>query len=209
MKKTLRILGITIVVVLVVIAASILNAHLRNTNRLFYATGTTDKAFLNTTWKMSPLEIERANHTTLSQYDDVFLLLGGSEIMDKKNKKRFTEYVQKDVSLWGYPVELHYLFFDRLLYEYYISLTAYEPDRPMKDVVNTLQQQFGTGKPMPEMLGTNFISYFQWQTPKQKLYCWLGTKDEKGNYNVGIRVDYEPLVKRMDDIAKSEKKKYF
>jgi hypothetical protein len=204
MRKVLRIFGI--LVVLMVAAALIFSMHLRTTNRLFYATGTKDKAFLNATWRMSPPEIERANHVTLSLDDDLFVLWDAPDII---NINRFTEYKQKDISLWGYPAELHYLFFDRMLYKYYINMTAHEPDKPMKDVLNTLQEQFGTGKPTPENAGKNFISYLQWDTPKQRVYCWLGTKDKIGSYKIGIRAEYKPLTKQLEDIAKAEKKKYF
>ena len=57
--RALRILGIVLAVLCLAFGGFILNKHLNATNRWPYATSTRDKAFLNSTWEMSPNEIER------------------------------------------------------------------------------------------------------------------------------------------------------
>src|SRR5574341_1397190 len=97
MSKRLRLFGIAAVIALALIGGVILNAYLSDNNLLIYATGTSDKAFLKATWKMSPREIERANNATLSNSD--MLILFTPEVT---NQGRFKALVQKDVFLWGH-----------------------------------------------------------------------------------------------------------
>ena len=49
----------------------LVNKYLSANNLLFYSTGTNEKAFLDSTWEMSPREIERANNAILKppQFD--------------------------------------------------------------------------------------------------------------------------------------------
>src|SRR5438552_12302723 len=102
----------------------------------FLLLGLKDKAFLNATWKMSPQEIERANETTLVPgANDIFSFLFAPEVT---NRKRFMEMDQKDASLWGHDAEINYLFFDNQLYEYNISLTAYDANNPYNEILATL-----------------------------------------------------------------------
>jgi hypothetical protein len=194
-----------------------LNLYLKRENRLLYATGTRDKAFFNATWKMSRREVERANKTTLESYTDVFTLLDAPEVM---NRDRFTEYLQKGLSLWGFDAEVHYSFFDNMLYEYYIAIKTYSPDKPYQEVVQSLQQQFGAGQPIPQNRGkfggepvtedVVLLSKLDCETPRQKLSCWMGRNGAKeGGYYVGFRATYKPFYAQIQDVAKSEKKSYF
>ena len=192
-------------VALIVLGGFLLSRYLSANNLLFYATGSSDKAFVNATWKMSPPEIERANNAKLFPYDDPFVGLGDPAVMDRK---RFTESRQKDLFLWGYPAELTYAFFDNMLYEYYINLTAYDLDKPFKDILATLRAQFGEGKE-PSDKRKDLIHSLEWNTDKQNVYCWMGKNDKDNSYYVGVRATYKPVKQQIDDIAKSEKKKYF
>lgn len=203
--KLLKIVGLCILAIIVVLSAVGLRTHLSNNNLWFYATGTKDKAFLNATWKMSLKEVERANKSVLSVYDDPFVGLGEPDIMDRK---RFTEYVQKELFLWGYPAEVHYTFFDNMLYEYYIGLTAYDLDKPFKEILQTLQSQFGEGK-VDEKRG-DLLTWRDWETSNQKLACWMNKTEGKTNeYYTGVRSTFQPIQRLIEATAKGEKKKYF
>jgi len=124
MNKKLRLFGITARVALTAICGVIFNAYLSDHNLFIYGTGTSDKAFLKATWKMSPREIERANNASLSGSE--MLLLFTPEVT---NQGRFKALLQKDVFLWGHLAQVEYAFFDNMLYEYYASLTAGERSR--------------------------------------------------------------------------------
>lgn len=78
--------------------------YLKMNNLLFFATGTKEKAFLNTTWRMSPKEVARATGLPLLEMTDNerevrqdYRHLYGPHLM---NKNRFQERKQK-ISLCG------------------------------------------------------------------------------------------------------------
>jgi hypothetical protein len=203
MSKRLRLFGIAAVIAFALIGGVILNAYLSNNNLLIYSTGTSDKAFLKATWKMSPREIERANNATLSNSDmlDPFT----PEVI---NQGRFKALVQKDVFLWGHLTQVEYAFFDNMLYEYYISLDAYDLEKPHREILKTLHAQFGEGKE-DEIKRADIIHSHDWETERQTISYWMGKSEGKKNYYVGIRARYKPFYKQIEEIAKIEKKGYF
>src|SRR5579871_413640 len=175
MRKILKLLGMLVLIGAVCTAAVFLNIYLSQTKRFPYSTGGHDKAFLNSTWKMSPQEIERANRTQLVTADDaLWEIIGAPSVLDKK---RYKELMQKDISLWGYPAKVTYEFFDDKLSGYYIGLTVYEPDKPFQDIYGTLKQQFGEGKIDPKP-SDNLIQSIDWDAHDQKLSLWITKKDE-------------------------------
>jgi hypothetical protein len=203
--KLLKIIGLAMLALMAVLSAMGLHTHLKNNNLWFYATGTKDKAFLDSTWKMSYKEVERANNTILGMYEDPFVALGEPAIT---NPKRFTEYIQYNLFLWGFPAEVHYTFFDNMLYEYYITLAVYDVEMPYKEILQTLQSQFGEGKVDDER--KDLVSWRDWEAKNQKVACWMGKVDGKANeYYVSVRSTYQPVLKLIEDTAKGEKKKYF
>jgi len=128
-----------------------LNIYLKNENLLIYATGTNEKAFLNSTWKMSPKEIERANKTNLSNsynensvFESIRISFDFPQIL---NMNRYSHYIQKDVLLWeGYGVYVNYYFFDNMLFEYNIKLENYPFKQIPSDIILTLRSRFGNEK---------------------------------------------------------------
>jgi hypothetical protein len=122
---------VRIVVVVVLISGRagiglVLFYYLQANNLLFFATGTKEKAFLNTTWSMSPNEIARATGLPLllprnEKVAELSRLLFFPHVMDKK---RFQEMEQRDFHLWGHTAEVTYYFFDHKLYEYLVSITS-------------------------------------------------------------------------------------
>ncbi len=205
MRNKFKVLGITTLVVLTVISGILVNAYLAKNYLFIYSTGTSDKAVLNTTWKMSQQEIERANKTTLSAPDIDLSGLGAPEVI---NQNRFRELVQKNVFLWGHISEIKYSFFDNKFYEYYISLTAYEQEHPYKEILETLRSQFGTGKEV-EKKRADIIHSFEWDTEKQSISYWIMSNEDKKTYHVGMRAVYKPFYRQIEEIAHSEKKNVF
>jgi hypothetical protein len=125
------------------------------------------------------------------------------------NQSRFKEFVQKDVFLWGHTAEIYYKFFDNMLYEYYISLTAYDQERPHKEILETLRKKFGEEKEIDKKLKIAIYDTpaFRWESEKQKISYRMGKYKDK--YYIGIRAEYQPFYKQIEEIAKKEKKDYF
>jgi hypothetical protein len=203
MNKRLRMFGIATVIALALYGGVIVNAYLSENNLFVYATGTSDKAFLKATWKMSPREIERANNASLSNSDMLLVF-----IPDVTNLGRFKALVQKDVFLWGHLAQVEYAFFDNMLYEYYISLTAYDSEKSHKEILETLRAQFGEDKEV-EKKRADIIHSFDWEAEKQTISYWMGKNEGKKSYYVGIRAKYKPFYKQIEEVARIEKKGYF
>jgi hypothetical protein len=205
-KRKLITLGLILLFALIAVCCVFLNRYLSNNNYLLYATATKEKAFLNAKWKMSPKEIERANKTFLVKPKYELL----TELPEVTDQKRFSHLMQSGVSLWGHNAEIQYMFFDNMLYEYYIGLTAYSPEEPHKEILEGLRKQFGEGKqnikdphaflPIPD---------FEWHTEKQHISYWITKKDKKDEYYLAISTTYKPFYEQIEEIAKTEKKKYF
>jgi hypothetical protein len=207
MRKSLKIFGILVLIGLACTAAIFLNTYLSQTKRFPYSTGTTEKAFLNSTWKMSAQEIERANGMELGPPDHPeWEVIGAPSVLDKK---RYNELVQKDISLWGYPAKVTYEFFDNKLSGYYLGVTVYDPDKTFQEIYGTLKQQFGEGKVDPKP-SDNLIQSIDWDTNNQRVSLWITKKDEKeNNYYVGMRSSHKQFAKEIENIIATEKKKYF
>jgi hypothetical protein len=203
MRKKLSLLRITSLIAISAVCGVFLNIFLSENNFFIYATGTKDKAFLNTTWKMSPREIERANKTSLSSSES--LLLFTPEVT---NKSRFKALVQKNAYLWGRLVQVEYSFFDDMLYEYYISLTAYDLEKPHNEILATLTEEFGVGKEIEEKRA-DLIHSHEWDTEKQLISYWMGKNEGEKFFYIGIRAVNKPFYKNIEEIAKNERKVYF
>ena len=132
-------------------------------------------------------------------------LLFTPEVTDQK---RFTAFVQKDVFLWGHLTQVEYTFFDNMLYEYYVSLTAYEREKPNKEILETLRNQFGAGREV-ERKRADIIYSFGWDTEKQTVSYWMLRNEGGKTYHVGISAVYKPFYRQIEEIARNEKKEYF
>jgi hypothetical protein len=192
-------------VVLLIPLGTELNSYLKKNHLLIYASGTSEKAFLNTTWKMSPNEIARANNTRLTQSTSLFVDLLA---IDVANKKRFTEFFQENISLWGHSARVNYLFFDNQLLQYYISLQNINPNWTHTTIFETLESRFGGGK-VEEKKGNDLIHFFSWDTDKQHVEYWMGRDKGTRSYYVGITASYKPFFSEIRKLIKEEQKKYF
>ncbi|MBI5526899.1 MAG: hypothetical protein HY897_11245 [Deltaproteobacteria bacterium] len=124
---------------LVLVGAGIAVKLLKSGNYLLWATGSNDKAFLDTTWMMSPNEVERATRSPLAVQEDLPQL-----VPDLARKKRFTAAAQRGThQLFGVPIDVTYVFFDRLLYAYSLDFRVSDIDK-VPEIRNALQSRFGT-----------------------------------------------------------------
>ena len=203
LRKILRLVGAIVLATLLVFGGVLLNAYLKAENRFIYATGTGDKAFLQATWKMSPREVERANHAVLTPNEDLWVAIDAPSVMDPA---RYKELLQKDVMLWGHSSKITYSFFDNKLYECYIGMTTYDADKSFSEIRATLEQQFGVGK-MDTNKNASLLVNLVWDTPKQKLTMWAGKNDgENAGYYLGIRATYKPSETEINDIIRRQRR---
>jgi len=203
MKRKLKRAVIGAASLLIALCIVAVNSYLSNKHLFLYATGTKDKAFLNATWKMSPQEIERANKTVLSTSDLPILIT--PEVVDQS---RFKTMIQKDLLLWGHASQVHYEFFDNMPYEYRATLTAYDLEKPHKEILETLRTQFGKEKEVQKKR-TDIVYSFEWATAKQDISYWMGHNEDGKSYYVFVKARYKPFYEHIEAIARSEKKSYF
>jgi hypothetical protein len=206
MNNKLKLLRIAVVVSLIAVSIVTVNNYLSDKHLFVYATGTNDKAFLSATWKMSPQEIERANKATLS--DAPQWHLDPWSTPEVTNQSRFKILAQKDVFLFGHTSEVEFTFFDNMLYKYEISFTAYDLEKPHKEILETLRKQFGESKEEREK-HSNIIYSSVWDTEKQTVSYRMGYNEGKKTFFVHVCAQYKPFFRQIEDVAKNEKKTYF
>lgn len=192
---------------------------------------TKEKAFLNSTWKMSPKEIERANKTYLKPINKGIYVF--HDIIDKD---RFTVLEGKNISLWRRNAKIQYKFFDNKLYAYYIGIENYYLSKLPDEIVDSLRGRFGTEKEamlcntpcvliqlnrkeediLMDITGKDLIipEYdiidisYKWNTESQSINLYYSNSEEQ-RYNVAINVEYLPFINQIKKISKKEKEKYF
>ena len=176
--------------------------YIQQNKYFWFATGTRNKAILNTTWKMSPQEISRVNKTYLVKSDR--LILFAPDVVDQKRIKKL---VQKDVFLWGHRTEIVYVFFDEMLYEYYIGITLYDKDIYIDDIMKALKTKYG--KPQDRNKHSDNCLYsFDFKSRNQLISTWLIENDNK-TFHAGIRANYLPFKNEVEHIIQEEKSNYF
>jgi hypothetical protein len=210
-KDTCKLIVTAITIVGIVIAAIFTNIYLRENKLLIYASGTGHKAFFNSTWKMSPREIERANNIKLSKssrFSKLFSVIstGVPEVADNK---RFKVLFNKGgIDLWGYSTKVNYIFFDNMLYAYIVNLKVYSLEEHKK-ILSTLRDQFGEGTTDKEK-SKPIVFSFNWETEEQTISYSFWEKDEESeSYRVNIRSVYKPLLSDINKIASDEESSYF
>jgi hypothetical protein len=205
MKKKLKLFVYFLIVLFIIAVIFIGNSYIQDNNYLYYATGLDEKAFLNSTWLMSPKEIERANNTFLSKSDmlDFFL-------PDVTDITRFTTRIQDDVYLWGHRAKVEYMFFDDMLYKYYIPLTVYTYSKETlhEEILKTLRRRFGKEKEV-ERKTKNMNYKCSWEADNQIITYYMGKYKKKNSYFVNINAEYRPFYKQIKEIAKKDKTNYF
>jgi len=227
----IRLLFAVLLLALTVYGIYKLNIYLKNENLLIYATGSNEKAFLNSTWKMSPKEIERANKTSL--IPDNRTNVSAHDFVDDERYK----YKVSKANLWGRDAKIYYLFFDNKLYEYEIRIEKYYITKLPDVIVGSLRDRFGTEDEaklcntiscllLPEyqkkediiidIKGKDLIIsryepmniIYNWETEDLHVYLWFLYEDET-HYYVSLDVKYLPYINQIKKMSEKEKESYF
>lgn len=204
---------LAILILLLLTGLYFLNIYLKNNNLLIHATGTNHKAFLNSTWKMSKNEVERANET---KFNDSKTSVG--EIIDCIFNKGLPEnYNIKDnisscyfgrVYFFGNLSDITYYFFENELYQYSLNTQVYGFS-DVDYILKALKQKFGDQ--YSEDIQSEQTYYLEWETanenvtfslnfPKNSLkedYYKFTDKDQSAT--VLISVTYLPMIKVIED----------
>ena len=210
MRRLVRIFFMTVLIGGIVCVGLVLFYYLQANNLLFFATGTKEKAFLNTTWSMSPNEIRRAtgmpllfsrNERLWERYRELF----GPHVMDKK---RFQEMEQRDFYLWGHIAEVTYHFFDHKLYEYFVSITSGTALLDShKAIMTALEARAGVAQPdkkeRPEILYA-----YKWESSRERIQYRV-SRDSDTAYTAGIRVTHVASMSEIERIVREEQNTYF
>jgi hypothetical protein len=182
-RRLFKLAGSVAALAVLAFGCVLLNKVLHDTYRFPYATGTRDKAFLNSTWEMSPNEIERANKTLLEYAPPDFFDFIGPSVTDKT---RYKKMVQKNVVT---------------------------PDESLrKEMKETLEGEFGAGKLDTEDKDSEVRLIWDTGKQTIRFWVIKGEhmlgQDEKGYY-FGVSASYKRLESQIDKTIKDEKKKYF
>ena len=214
-----------LVVIILVVGAGYLNYYLKTNNYLFYATGTNEKAFINSTWEMSVDEVVRANNAELIKGGALTCLLGIIEFDSIEH--RILCYEDDDASLFGNKAEVIYFFFDNRLFEFNLSIPVYGYADVSK-LLKQLEHRFGEGYSQDAGVNPSYEhaqNYErEWTTDKEKVkfnlffpsknqlqdedYSFEGT-EVSGSPRVFLNVIYLPMVKKIEDENEIEESSYF
>jgi hypothetical protein len=210
-KDTFKLIVTASIIVGIVISGIFLNSYLHENNLLIYATGTGHKAFFNSTWKMSPREIERTNNIMLSKGHKLSLAFALIET-DAPNVADMDRYrvlfSKGDIGVWGHSANVQYLFFDNMLYAYELSLNVYD-HKEHKKILSTLHKRFGEGKVGKER-HHSIIYSSDWENEEQTVsYSFMEKDEESTTHHVDIIAVYKPLHKNIEKIARDEQASYF
>jgi 1,4-alpha-glucan branching enzyme len=178
-KKQNIIFVLAFIILFILIGVHYLNNYFKDNNIFLYATGSNDKAFLNSTWKMSKNEVERANETILEygasddiEIESVFSCINSkSRVEGNLKKNTFSCYTDK-VYLYRKVSDVRYYFFSNMLYEYNVTIPVYGY-YDFTIILNNLKESFGNQ--CTENFSTNEsssdVQYYtcDWNTPKEKV----------------------------------------
>jgi hypothetical protein len=118
-----------------------LNKHIKNENLLFYKTGSSKKAILNSTWNMSFKEVERVTEGKLK--DGITLARVENGLKNLLNSKRFDTKTVESMNLWSYDAKVNYDFFDNRLFRVRLLGEIFNPKEFDNIVIKNLGQSYG------------------------------------------------------------------
>jgi hypothetical protein len=180
-----------------------------NQKRLFWSTGTSEKAFLNATWEMSPQEISRANnaHLTVPELDILSIPFEGDDIPSVLNMKRYKTLEQKDLTIWGETAVVDYGFFDDRLFTYTVFIEDYNLDELNENIVKEISKRYGQF--IKKDHANNYLFYGEWHSDKIAISTWLWKEKDQNYYKAGVQFNYKPFIEKIRQINLKEKEKLF
>lgn len=207
MPKLRPIINIFLIIILIA-GLFLVDKYLSANNLLFYSTGTSEKAFLDSTWGMAPREIERANNTVLKppRFDFTGMPYETDPYPRVINMKRYKSLVQNGLDFWSHSANVKYGFFDDKLFTYVAEIIVYrdQVNQLNETIISKISEKYGQFQKQE-----NKTYYIQgaWNKIPVKVYYWIYESENK--YSVHIRFDYKPIIEDMGNISKSEQDKLF
>lgn len=180
-----------------------INIYLRSNNLLFFASGTQLKAFINTTWEMSPKEVVRANSVTLiPAKSGLFdLLVGYPKVIRMERYKLFDQ--KERIALWGYETKVQYALFDDKLFGYQLDLHGFSSPEINEEIKLALTERYGKGYSIEDSGGS-----MRWETDSEDV-SYIILKSIDNTYSPILTISYKPMFFQIDEISRKEHKKLF
>lgn len=183
-----------------------LDYYLRENNLLFYSIDTKERAFINTTWEMSPHEVQKANNVNLTPAPDQ----DKYEYPRVINMERYKLLDQtKHITLWSFETKVEYAFFDEKLFECTMLLEGHDLNKMHKKITSALTEEYGDGVAEDNKI---YLHSMHWETTSVRVRYWLLEKEDKGNVKLflaGVRISYKPMHEIISKISLKEHKKLF
>lgn len=195
--------------ILLILLLLLLCLYSSNQKLFFWSTGTSEKAFLNATWEMSPQEISRANNAILKEpkLDMLRIPFEGTDISPVLNMNRYKTLEQEDLTIWGESALVEYGFFDDRLFTYTVFIDDYNLDELKESVIKEISKRYGEF--IRKEHANNYLLYGEWDSEKVAVSTWLWKDKEKDVYKAGIRFDYKPFIEKIKQISIKETEKLF
>ena len=207
-KRLIKRISVIIFLICIIVGLYFLNSHLKAERLFIYATGSDEKAILNSTWKMSIKEIERANNCKLTEdavpspdeiLDDLKYIIDHGRFVSKKGC---------DINIWGYDREVIYDFFDDQLFRIRILDNVFNKQEEDSLIVSNLKEKFGNfNKSKDDNYGGTFSTTSVNVDYRQFSY----TRDEANKIvdRLIITLTYKPLYEQIKATSEKEQKNIF
>jgi len=194
-------------------------------NKNTKSAATKDKAFLNSTWKMSPNEIQKATGLKLIEVNNKFLL--DNDLPDIFDTSRFKRMKHSDpIELYGIDTHVTFYFFDNKLFQYNIYADDFHETSIYDIFYNNVQAKFGDAL---KTEAKKFTININWKSNNQNVrYIFprtgqtdfeiannmiVDTKNPLSSNMIegflDITFEYLPFIVEINKISKGEKEEYF
>lgn len=178
-------------------------------NKNTKSAATKDKAFLNSTWKMSPNEIWKVTGLRLVEVNldnNKYTLYNVLPDIVDTGRLKIMKF-SKPIKLHGIYTHVAFYFFDEKLFAYNIINANDIHDKSVYDsFYNNLKTKFGD--PLKTDI-EKFTLNINWKSDKQNVrYIFSKTGDTNLSF-LDITFEYLPFIVEINKISKGEKEEYF
>lgn len=190
-----------------------------------FSSATRHPAFLNSTWGMSPKEVQSKLglpiYSGVVDWSDVLL----SDTLSKSiaNHTQFSTFAldNSEFSLWNYRTMVYFNFFDNRLYEYTVSLSSEDSTKLDSTIVSQLTSKYGPPRDAQRSewhsssvrVKYAILHWGPWDRYRTDLPQKM--KESKPNvfdqfdFQALVRVTYIPLEDEIKEAAKQEGRRIF
>lgn len=203
-KKSLYI----IITIFIIIGVLFLNEFLKEYKYLFYSSGTNKQAFLNSTWEMSPPEIQRANDTNLIYPETDWLREFPifSHYPKILNPNCYKTLIQNNLNIWGYDCNVNYYFFDERLFSYSLEFEIGRAalNKTTNKITSLISNKHGD---YIEKHQDQYLKHFIWKT--EDMTVEFKAFDSKNDLTIWITYEYLPMLQKINEISEKEENQLF